>query len=61
MKIVPIAAQAPPMLVDPQTSETDDGDSDDEFEIWGARFRPAGRSKPSCLPMWSATVNSRKL
>jgi class 3 adenylate cyclase/tetratricopeptide (TPR) repeat protein len=57
VKIVPIAAQAPSMLVDPETSETGGGDSDDEFEIW---VRASGRQEIKAI-MFADVVGYSKL
>jgi class 3 adenylate cyclase/tetratricopeptide (TPR) repeat protein len=57
VKVVPIAAQLPPMLVDPQTSETDDGDPGDEFEIW---VRASGRQEIKAI-MFADVVGYSKL
>lgn len=57
VKIVPIATQAPSMLVDSQTSETDDADPGDEFEIW---VRASGRQEIKAI-MFADVVGYSKL
>jgi class 3 adenylate cyclase/tetratricopeptide (TPR) repeat protein len=57
VKIVPIAAQAPSMLVDSETSETDDADPGDEFEIW---VRASGRQEIKAI-MFADVVGYSKL
>jgi class 3 adenylate cyclase/tetratricopeptide (TPR) repeat protein len=57
VKVVPIATQAPSMLVDSQTSETDDADPGDEFEIW---VRASGRQEIKAI-MFADVVGYSKL
>lgn len=57
VKIIPIATQAPSMLVDSQTSETDDADPGDEFEIW---VRASGRQEIKAI-MFADVVGYSKL
>ena len=57
VKIVPIATQAPSMLVDSQTSETDNADPGDEFEIW---VRASGRQEIKAI-MFADVVGYSKL
>jgi class 3 adenylate cyclase/tetratricopeptide (TPR) repeat protein len=57
VKVVPIATQAPSMLVDSQTSETDGGDPGDEFEIW---VRASGRQEIKAI-MFADVVGYSKL
>jgi class 3 adenylate cyclase/tetratricopeptide (TPR) repeat protein len=57
VKIVPIATQAPSMLVDSQTSETDDADPGDEFEIW---VRASGRQEIKAI-MFADVVGYSRL
>jgi len=57
VRIVPIATQAPSMLVDSQTSETDDADPGDEFEIW---VRASGRQEIKAI-MFADVVGYSKL
>jgi class 3 adenylate cyclase/tetratricopeptide (TPR) repeat protein len=57
LKIVPIAAQPPSMLVDPQTSEADGGDPGDEFEVW---VRASGRQEIKAI-MFADVVGYSKL
>lgn len=57
VKVVPIATQSPSMLIDPQTSETDDGDPGDEFEIW---VRASGRQEIKAI-MFADVVGYSRL
>src|ERR1043166_1729777 len=57
VKIVPIATQAPSMLVDSQTSEVNDADPGDEFEIW---VRASGRQEIKAI-MFADVVGYSKL
>lgn len=57
VKVVPIATQAPSMLVDSQISETDDADPGDEFEIW---VRASGRQEIKAI-MFADVVGYSKL
>jgi class 3 adenylate cyclase len=57
VKIVPIVTLAPSMLVDSQTSETDDADPGDEFEIW---VRASGRQEIKAI-MFADVVGYSKL
>lgn len=57
VKVVPIATQAPSMLIDPVTSETGGGDSGDEFEIW---VRASGRQEIKAI-MFADVVGYSKL
>lgn len=57
VKIVPIATQAPSMLVDSQTSETDSAGPGDEFEIW---VRASGRQEIKAI-MFADVVGYSKL
>src|SRR5436190_19483985 len=57
VKIVPISAQPPPMPIDRQTSETDDTDPGDEFEIW---VRASGRQEIKAI-MFADVVGYSKL
>ncbi len=57
VKVVPIVAQPPSMLVDPPTSETDGGDPGDEFEVW---VRASGRQEIKAI-MFADVVGYSKL
>ena len=57
VKIVPISAQPPTMPIDRQTSETDDTDPGDEFEIW---VRASGRQEIKAI-MFADVVGYSKL
>jgi class 3 adenylate cyclase/tetratricopeptide (TPR) repeat protein len=55
--IVPIISQPPSMLVDPQPSKTNGGDSGDEFEMW---VRASGRQEIKAI-MFADVVGYSKL
>src|SRR5207253_6844879 len=57
VKIVPISAPAPSLLVDPQISESGDGDAGDEFETW---VRASGRQEIKAI-MFADVVGYSKL
>ena len=57
VQIAPIVAQPPSMLIDSQISETNGGDSDDEFEIW---VRASGRQEIKAI-MFADVVGYSKL
>jgi class 3 adenylate cyclase len=57
VKIVPIAAQPPSLLVEPQTPETDGADSGDEFETW---VRASSRQEIKAI-MFADVVGYSKL
>ena len=57
VKVVPMATQPPSMLVDPQTTEAEGGDSDDQFEIW---VRASGRQEIKAI-MFADVVGLSKL